>query len=86
MKPTSTASMALLERSSSHTWVPMYAFVLPVPPHDLNQALNAQEYFPAVNDWIAATLGSQIVHGGVQVVRSRWPVHVQEIYRVNKPI
>ncbi len=27
-------------------------------PYDLNQALNAQEYFTAINDWIAATLGS----------------------------
>jgi alpha-beta hydrolase superfamily lysophospholipase len=34
------------------------AFILPDAPHDLNQALNAQEYFTAVNDWIAATLGS----------------------------
>lgn len=33
------------------------AFILPGSPHDLNQALNAQEYFTAVNDWIAATLG-----------------------------
>jgi hypothetical protein len=36
----------------------MDAFVLPVAPHDVNQALNAQEYFTAVNAWIAATLGS----------------------------
>ncbi len=34
------------------------SFILPRAPHDLNQALNAQEYFTAVNDWIAATLGS----------------------------
>ncbi|HEX5142413.1 MAG TPA: hypothetical protein VFW21_00945 [Mycobacterium sp.] len=34
------------------------AFVLPGAPHDLNQALNAQEYFTAVNGWIAGTLGS----------------------------
>lgn len=34
------------------------AFILSDAPHDLNQALNAQEYFAAVNDWIAATLGS----------------------------
>ena len=27
-------------------------------PHDLNQPLNAREYFSAVNNWIAATLGS----------------------------
>ena len=33
------------------------AFILPGAPHDLNQALNAQEYFTAVNDRIAATLG-----------------------------
>jgi pimeloyl-ACP methyl ester carboxylesterase len=33
------------------------AFILPRAPHDLNQALNAQEYFTAVNDWITATLG-----------------------------
>ena len=33
------------------------AFILPRAPHDLNQALNAQEYFAAVNHWIAATLG-----------------------------
>lgn len=33
------------------------AFILPGAPHDLNQALNAQEYFTAVNDWIAAKLG-----------------------------
>jgi pimeloyl-ACP methyl ester carboxylesterase len=36
----------------------MDAFILPGAPHDLNQALNAQEYFTAVNNWIAATLGS----------------------------
>jgi hypothetical protein len=34
------------------------ALVLPGAPHDLNQALNAQDKFTAVNDWIAATLGS----------------------------
>jgi pimeloyl-ACP methyl ester carboxylesterase len=34
------------------------AFILPGGPHVVNQALNAQEYFTAVNDWIAATLGS----------------------------
>jgi pimeloyl-ACP methyl ester carboxylesterase len=34
------------------------AFILPDAPHDLNQALNAREYFTAVNDWIATTLGS----------------------------
>jgi pimeloyl-ACP methyl ester carboxylesterase len=34
------------------------AFILPGAPHDLNQALNAQVYFTAVNHWIAATLGS----------------------------
>jgi pimeloyl-ACP methyl ester carboxylesterase len=33
------------------------AFILPDAQHDVNQALNAQEYFTAVNDWIAATLG-----------------------------
>lgn len=33
-------------------------FILPGAPHVLKQALNAQEYFTAVNDWIAATLGS----------------------------
>lgn len=33
------------------------AFILPRGPHDLNQALNAQEYFTAVNDWIATKLG-----------------------------
>lgn len=32
------------------------AFILPRAPHDLNQALNAQEYFTAVNNWVAATL------------------------------
>lgn len=31
------------------------AFILPDGPHD--QALNALEYFTAVNDWIAARLG-----------------------------
>jgi acyl-homoserine lactone acylase PvdQ len=33
------------------------AFILPRAPHVLNQALNAREYFTAVNNWIAATLG-----------------------------
>jgi hypothetical protein len=33
------------------------AFILPGAPHDLNQALNAQEYFTAVNHWIATALG-----------------------------
>jgi hypothetical protein len=33
------------------------AFILPRAPHDLNQALNAQQYFTAVNNWITATLG-----------------------------
>jgi pimeloyl-ACP methyl ester carboxylesterase len=33
------------------------AFILPGAPHDLNQALNAQQYFTAVNHWIAAKLG-----------------------------
>jgi hypothetical protein len=33
------------------------AFILPGAPHDLNQALNAQQYFTAVNHWIATTLG-----------------------------
>jgi pimeloyl-ACP methyl ester carboxylesterase len=32
------------------------AFILPGAPHDLNQALNAEDYFTAVNDWIAATI------------------------------
>jgi hypothetical protein len=34
------------------------AFILRSAPHDLNQALNAPEYFAAVHGWIAATLGS----------------------------
>jgi hypothetical protein len=33
------------------------AFILPGAPHDLNQALNAQQYFTAVSNWIATTLG-----------------------------
>lgn len=33
------------------------AFILPGAPHDLNQALNAQQYITAVNNWIATTLG-----------------------------
>ena len=52
---------ALIEDERAHLGphVPSVdAFILPGAPHDLNQALNAQEYFTAVNDWIAATLGS----------------------------
>jgi hypothetical protein len=33
------------------------AFILPGAPHDLNQALNAQNYFTAVNNWIAGVVG-----------------------------
>jgi hypothetical protein len=32
------------------------AFILPDAPHDLNQALNAQQHFTATNRWIAETL------------------------------
>lgn len=52
---------ALIEDERAHLGphVPSVdAFILPGAPHDVNQALNAQEYFTAVNDWIAATLGS----------------------------
>lgn len=50
---------ALIEDERAHLGphVPSVdAFILPGAPHLLNQALNAREYFTAVNHWIAATL------------------------------
>ena len=51
---------ALIEDEGAHLGphVPsLDAFILPDAPHGLDQALNAQEYFTAVNDWIAAKIG-----------------------------
>ena len=55
-----SSSEALIEDERAHLGphVPSVdPFILSGAPHDLNQALDAQEYFTAVNDWITATLG-----------------------------
>jgi len=51
---------ALTEDERTHLGNPpsLDAYILDGAGHDLNQAVNAPEYFRAVNQWGAKTLGS----------------------------